>query len=221
MASPQAVWSVDTGPSPRPPPPPPVPPGLSGPRCQAQQRFFNFRESAKAPILPVPLSAPSLTDLTRFPIPLDYVADQPDCPSTRHASAGPSWETPSAAANRGGPRTTRRSWICLSPAPSLTSSAMAPNPQPSHLPADHLPSCLPEEIRASHTKGLNCQTPPSSSPSLPPPSLRLSVPVSEEAPLLSSWNGFSFCELELIAAHRLRNRVPQIAHSRPLPALPA
>lgn len=172
MASPQAVWSVDAGPSPRPPPPPPVPPGLSGPRCQAQQRFFNFRESAKAPILPVPLSAPSLTDLTRFPIPLDDVADQPDCPSTRHASAGPSWETPSAAANRGGPRTTRRSWICLSPAPSLTSSAMAPNPQPSHLPADHLPSCLPEEIRASHTKGLNCQTPPSSSPSLLPPSLR-------------------------------------------------
>lgn len=97
MASPQAVWSVDAGPSPQ---PPPVPPGLSGP-ASGRQRFFNSRESAKAPILPVPLSAPSLTDLTRFPIPLDYVADQPDCPSTRHASAGPSWKTPSVAANHG------------------------------------------------------------------------------------------------------------------------
>lgn len=159
-----------------------------------------------------------MTDLTCFPIQLDYVADERDCSSTRHASAGPSWKTPSVVANRSGPQTTRFSWICLSPAPSLTSSAMAPNLQPSHLPAGHLSSCLPEEIRASNVKGLNCQTLPASSPSLPPPPL---LSCLRGGALLSGWNGFSFWERELIAAHHLRNHVPQIAHSHPLPALRA
>lgn len=112
--------------------------------------------------LPLPPNTSSWVDLLLYQ--LDHVGHHPNCSSRavleRHHLGKPHSWSPSVA----GPPPLDSLWIHPSPAPSLTSSATAPNlwpsPQlPAPLPADHLTSCLLEKSRALRYEQLQFPNP--------------------------------------------------------------